>query len=67
MPITQAQRKAADKYLKEKYDRLNIRYPKDYIEKIKRKADESGETIAGYVKRAIDNRIEKDEKGKTPD
>lgn len=64
MPVSQAQRKAAAKYLKNNYDHLNIRYPKEYIETIKKKAEENGESIAGYVKRAIDDRIEKEEKGK---
>ncbi len=61
MAVSQAQKKAAAKYKKEKYDRLNIAYPKEYIATIKAHAAQKGVSIAGYVKAAIDDRMDKDD------
>ena len=58
MPITDAQKRAHEKYFKENYQRLTISYPKDYCEKVKEAAQTAGESLAGYVKKAIDARME---------
>ena len=57
MALTPARKKANEKYLATHYTRLNIRYPIEYIEKVKAAATASGESIAGYVKAAIDKRM----------
>lgn len=61
MPLTEAQRKANDKYIKEHYQKLSISYPKEYCEKVKEAAQAAGESLAGYVKKAIDSRMESEE------
>jgi hypothetical protein len=43
------------------YARLNVQYPSAYVERIKAAASSQGETLAGYVKRAIDDRMRRDE------
>lgn len=58
MPLTEAQRRANNKYIKENYQKLSISYPKEYCEAVKTAAKEAGESLAGYVKKAIDTRIE---------
>lgn len=60
MALSEAQRKANDKYIKENYQRLTISYPKEYCEQVKEAAKEAGETLAGYVKKALDLRMEKE-------
>lgn len=58
MALTEAQRRANDKYIKENYQKLSISYPKEYCEAVKAAAKEAGESLAGYVKKAIDTRME---------
>ena len=58
MPITDAQKRAHEKYFKENYQRLTISYPKEYCEAVKAAAKEAGESLAGYIKKAIDTRME---------
>lgn len=60
MPLTEAQRRANDKYIKENYQKLSISYPKEYCETVKAAAKQAGESLAGYVKKAIDSRMEAD-------
>ena len=57
MALSEAQRKANDKYIKENYQRLTISYPKEYCEQVKEAAKAAGETLAGYVKKALDQRM----------
>ena len=61
MSLTPARRKANDKYLKANYSRIALNYPKEYVEKVKQAAQIKGESIAGYVKQAIDMRMTVDE------
>lgn len=61
MAITEASRKAHTRYMKKAYARLNVQYPSTYVERIKAAASARGETLAGYVKKAIDDRMRRDE------
>lgn len=56
------------RYNEKAYDRINIAVPKGQKEKIQKAADRVGESINSYVKGAIFQRMERDEKdaeGKT--
>lgn len=64
MALTDAQRRANDKYIQARYQRLAISYPKEYCALVRAAAEESGESLAGYVKAAIDARIERDKASK---
>lgn len=65
MPVTKpSQRKATDKYIKEKTDEIKIRVPKGKKEKIKEHAELNGESLNGFVNRAIDETIQNDSKEK---
>lgn len=57
MALSQAQRKANDKYIKENYQRLPISYPKEFNAQVRKAAEASGETLAGYVRKAIEARM----------
>lgn len=57
MALTEAQRKANDKYIKENYQRLAISYPKDFCVIVKAAAEKQGESLAGYVKKALEMRM----------
>lgn len=60
MAISEARRRANDKYIKEKYERLPISYPKEFCEKIRETAAAKGESVAGYVRKAVEERMQRD-------
>lgn len=62
MPISEAQRKAAENYLK-KQEEIKIRVKKGEKDKIKAAAERSGQSLNGYIVTAIDEKIERDSKG----
>ena len=65
MPASKAQQKAVSKYMKENYDVYQIRMPKGRKAEIKAHADARGESLNGFIGRAIDNQIAQDTKGET--
>ena len=62
MATTKAQQKAVHKYVKAKYDRLEITMPKGKKDEIKAHAERQGESVNGFINRAIDQTIEQDQK-----
>lgn len=64
MPASKAQQKAVSKYMKENYDELKIRVPKGKKDIIKAHASEQGESLNGFVNRAIDETMERDGENK---
>lgn len=58
MPASKAQQKAVSKYMKENYDEIKIRMPKGKKAKIKAYADSKGESINGFVNKAIDKAMD---------
>lgn len=54
---TQAQNKATQKYIKNNYDEFKIRLNKGKKDIIKSYADAANESLNGYIKKAITNRI----------
>ncbi len=60
MPNGKASTRAKNKYNAANYDNLRILVPKGQKEKIKAHAAKRGESINGFVNRAIDETIEKD-------
>ena len=47
-------------YAKNKLKRIPLDVQKEKYEEIKTAADSAGETVNGYIKRAIDERMERD-------
>ena len=62
--LSDAQRKANDRYITKAYSRLPVSYSKSYCAAVRAAAAESGESLAGYVRRALDERMQRD--GFTP-
>ena len=60
MAVSKAQQKAVNKYVKDNYDRILITVPKGRKDIIKSVADAHGESVNGYIQRAIDERMERD-------
>ena len=62
MPASKAQQKAVNKYRKNNYDLVQISMPKGEKEKIRAAADTAGESVNAYIKKAITERMERDNK-----
>ncbi|MCD7888286.1 MAG: ABC transporter ATP-binding protein [Clostridiales bacterium] len=60
MPVSKAQQKAVHKYVKNNYDRMELTMPKGKKDAIKAHATERGESVNGFVNRAIDEAVERD-------
>lgn len=60
MPATKAQQRAVAKYMKKNYDNFQLRMPKGKKDRIKQHAEKNGESLNGFINRAIDETIEKE-------
>ncbi len=60
MPATKAQQKAVNKYMKENYDEIKVRVEKGRRDKIKAHAEARGESVNGFIGRAITETMERD-------
>ncbi len=63
MPASKAQQKAVSKYMKENYDVYQIRMKKGQKETIKAHAATQGESVNGFIGRAISEAMERDNSG----
>lgn len=59
-PTSKAQQKAVYKYIKNNYDRVNLTLYKGYKDKIKVHAERQGETLNGFINRAISEAMERE-------
>ena len=58
--LTKAQRAANEKYIAANYKQVAVRWPADFAEAVKQAAEDSGESLAGYMRRAIEAQMERD-------
>ncbi len=63
MPASKAQQKAVSRYMKENYDVYQVRMPKGRKETIKAHAEAQGESVNGFINRAITEAMERDTPG----
>ena len=63
MAVSKAQQKAVAKYMAENYDEIKVRVPKGKKAKIKAHAEKNGESLHGFVNRAVDEAMNKDSNG----
>ena len=62
MTLTEAQKKATTKYKEKNIKRIPLDVQKEKYDEVKAAADRAGETVNGYIKRAIDERMERENK-----
>ena len=60
MAVTKAQQRAVSKYMKENYDEIKVRVDKGRKDIIKAHAENRGESVNGFIKRAIEEAMERD-------
>ena len=59
MAIPKANQKAVAKYVKNNYDEIKVRTPKGHREIIQEYAKKTGESVNGFINRAINEAMEK--------
>ena len=60
MSISKAQQKATAKYVRQNYDRIEVKVPKGDKEVLQAHAQEQGESLNKFINRAIDEQIKRD-------
>lgn len=60
MAVSKAQQRAVTKYMKENYDEIKIRMPKGQKGIIQAHAEANGESVNGFINRAITETMERD-------
>nr|DAU81930.1 MAG TPA: Alginate and motility regulator [Caudoviricetes sp.] len=60
MPVSKAQQKAVYKYVAANYDEIKLRVPKGDRDRIKAHADTRGESVNGFILRAIRAQMQRD-------
>ena len=60
MPVSKKQQKSVQKYVSEKYDRIMLTMPKGKKSDLQAHAESKGESLNGFVNRAIDSQIAQD-------
>ena len=60
MPVSQAQKKATAKYEQQNYDKVLLRLEKGKKDKIELHAENRGESLNGFINKAIDEKMERD-------
>ena len=68
MPISDARRRANNKWLTERVENVTLRVPKGKRELIQEHATKTGESVNAFINRAIEETIRRDqEKPKIPE
>ena len=63
MAVSKAQQKATNKYITNNDDRINLTVPKGRKETIQAHAAARGESVNGFIGRAIEEAMERDKAG----
>ena len=63
MPASKANQRAVNKYVKNNYDRINVTFPKGQKDLIQAHAAAFGESVNGFIGRAVSETMERDNKG----
>lgn len=58
--VSKAQQRATNKYIAKAYDRVNLTLPKGRKDEVKAHAEQHGESLNGFIQRAIEETIERD-------
>ena len=60
MAYSESQKKATMKYIKSNYDRVELKVAKGRKVELKAHAEKKGESLNGFINRAIDEAVERD-------
>ena len=57
---SKSQSACVERYMAERYDRVDVRWPKDFAASGRAQAEAQGQSIAGYLRRAVEERMTRD-------
>jgi len=60
MAVSKAQQRATNKYISKAYDRVNLTLPKGQKGVVQAHAEARGESVNGFINRAISETMERD-------
>ena len=60
MAVSKAQQKAVAKYMKDNYDEIKVRVPKGRKAELQAHAEQRGESLNGFIGRAIEEQVKRD-------
>ena len=60
MPVSKAQQKAQNKWIAKASDRINLTVPKGQKERLQAHAEAHGESVNGFINRAISETLERE-------
>ena len=60
LPISESRKRANDKYLNEKVEEFKVRVPKGKKLMLQTHSEHQGESLNGFVNRAIDETVQRD-------
>lgn len=60
MPISDAQRRAHEKYFKENYRQVKLSMPNEEADELEKYCSSNGYTKAGFIRQAIREKMERD-------
>ena len=60
MTVSKKQQASVNKYVKANYDRINVTFPKGRKAELKAHAAACGESVNGFIVRAVDEAMERD-------
>lgn len=67
MAVSKAQQRAQNKWINKTYDRINLTLPKGRKEVVQAHAESRGESVNGFIGRAINETMERDISGAPPE
>lgn len=67
MALTDAKRRANDKYLAANYTVLGCKVRKDYAERVRACCEANGDTVNAVLRSALDDYLERHERQKPPE
>ena len=65
MPISEARRKANERYNAKAYDEIKVRVPQGHKAELQAQAEQRNESLNGFINRAIDAQLERDNRTAT--
>lgn len=65
MPASKAQQRAQNRWIEKTYDRINLTVPKGQKDIIKAHAEARGESVNGFINRAIEETMQRDKAAPT--
>ena len=60
MPISEARRKANERYNAKAYDEIKVRVPKGHKAELQAHTEQRNESLNGFINRAIDTQVDRD-------